>query len=118
MSIEVLNGRRDGFIGPDRVYVGRWNSPHKLRSSPLANPYTIGKDGTREEVIEAYQAWLLVQINNESPGVMNELKRIAALAKASDVLYLTCWCKPEGCHADIIKLCVEWILAEESSSDA
>lgn len=41
---------------PYDVYIGR--------GSPFGNPYEIGKDGTREEVIESYRYHLFYQIDN------------------------------------------------------
>lgn len=41
---------------PYDVYIGR--------GSPFGNPYEIGKDGTRDEVIENYRYHLFYQIDN------------------------------------------------------
>lgn len=41
---------------PYDVYIGR--------GSPFGNPYEIGKDGTRDEVIESYRYHLFYQIDN------------------------------------------------------
>lgn len=66
----------------DRVYVGR---PGKW-----GNPFVIGRDGTRDEVIAKYRAWIVTQ-----PA------RMAALAelRGKD---LVCWCAPLPCHADVL----------------
>jgi Domain of unknown function (DUF4326) len=49
---KVLNARRVGRrSAPDRVYVGR--------PSKWGNPFVIGRDGTRDEVIAKYRAWIL-----------------------------------------------------------
>lgn len=61
------------------------------RPSILGNPFSIGPDGTREEVIEKYHEWAPTQ-----PRVM---KAIADLHE-DDVL--GCWCKPKACHGDVI----------------
>jgi hypothetical protein len=51
---KVLNARRVGRRqAPDRVYVGR--------PSKWGNPVVIGRDGSRDEVIAKYRAWLVQQ---------------------------------------------------------
>lgn len=64
------------------VYIGR--------PSKWGNPYTIGRDGTREEVIEKYYLYLL-----ERPALMK------ALPELKDKT-LGCWCSPQACHGDIL----------------
>ena len=76
---KVLNKRKD-IISPNAVYVGR---PTKW-----GNPFIIGKDGTREEVISKYRE----KIIREPPGDFSELR-------GKD---LVCWCAPLPCHADIL----------------
>ena len=65
------------------VYVGR--------PSKFGNPFEIGKDGTREEVIEKYREWFFAQ-----PELMKEAKE-----KLKGKV-LACWCAPQACHADIL----------------
>jgi hypothetical protein len=36
--IGVINGKRDGFIGQDKIYIGRANKFYGLQKSPLHNP--------------------------------------------------------------------------------
>lgn len=64
------------------VYIGR---PTKW-----GNPFTIGRDGTRDEVIQKYREWITTQ--PELLGSVHELKgkRIA------------CWCAPHYCHGDVL----------------
>ena len=59
---KVLNmdGRR-GVVPSGAVYIGRRMTRIGLAGSKWANPFKIGLDGTREEVIEKYRAWLLEQ---------------------------------------------------------
>ena len=77
------------------VYIGR--------PSLLGNPYRIGEDGSRDEVIAKYRAWLWQQIRQRG-AVYHELFRLAEIARTGD-LYLICWCKQidreVGCHGDI-----------------
>jgi len=64
------------------VYIGR---PSKWR-----NPFVIGKDGNREEVIEKYKKWLL---NNKE--LMADLWELRGKI-------LACWCAPQSCHGDVL----------------
>ncbi len=67
----------------DARYVGRPGS--------FGNPYVIGLDGNREEVLEKYMAYLI-----GNPQLM-ELAKIELKGKD-----LVCWCAPRPCHADIL----------------
>ena len=77
----VVNCRREAY---DR-YIGR--------GSPFGNPFVIGIDGDRAQVIAKYRAWFI-----------DELKRpeFVAQVQALRGLRLGCFCKPAGCHGDII----------------
>ena len=80
---KVLNAKRVGRAGAaDRIYVGR--------PSKWGNPFVIGRDGTRDEVIAKYRAWVVRQ-----PVLM------AALDELRDK-DLVCWCAPERCHAEVL----------------
>ncbi|MCI0389227.1 MAG: DUF4326 domain-containing protein [Acidobacteria bacterium] len=98
--INIVN--RKTYRG-EGVYIGR--------PSLLGNPYRIGRDGTREEVIIRYRAWLWRQIQ-EQGDVYRELHRLAEIARNGD-LNLICWCKqPDqeiACHGDVLKASVNWI---------
>ena len=76
----VLNKRQlKAGEGIGAVYVGR--------PSKWGNPFAIGRDGTRAEVIEKYQQYIVKQ------GVdFSELK-------GKDLI---CWCSPLPCHADVL----------------
>jgi hypothetical protein len=77
---QVLNQRRDGR--PDgSVYIGR--------PSKWGNPFVIGKDGSRAEVILKYENWICQSM---LVGQLDELK-------GKD---LVCWCAPAGCHGDVL----------------
>lgn len=67
---------------PYDVYIGR--------GSIWGNPFIIGKDGTREEVIEKYREYFLWHTNLLSK--VHELKGLT----------LGCFCKPEACHGDVL----------------
>jgi hypothetical protein len=88
---ELLNMRgRRGVIPPGAVYVGRAMPRIGLRASKWANPFKIGRDGTREEVIAKFHEWLLRQ-----PTLMAALPEL----RGPD---LACWCAPLPCHGDVL----------------
>jgi hypothetical protein len=71
------------------VYVGR---PHpRYGSGPWGNPFVIGRDGDRAEVLAKYSEWLAEQPRLRERA-MQELRGKV----------LGCWCVPEGCHAEIL----------------
>lgn len=76
--------KRHGDAPANAIYVGR---PTKW-----GNPYVIGKDGTREVVIDKYRALLL-----SMPP--HALTLALAPLRGKD---LVCWCSPDVCHADVL----------------
>lgn len=75
----VKHCKRDGAD----VYIGR--------PSPYGNPFEIGRDGTRSEVIEKFRDWLLAN------PYMLRMARRDLLGKT-----LGCWCAPAECHGDVL----------------
>jgi hypothetical protein len=78
MPTTVVNLRKE----PYDTYVGR--------GSPWGNPFRIGRDGTRDEVIEQYREWLLY-----NPELMARLPELKGKR-------LGCYCKPLRCHGDVL----------------
>jgi hypothetical protein len=70
------------------VYIGR--ACKGWKASKWANPFHIGKDGTREQVIEKYRYYVLA-----TPHL------VAALPELKDKV-LGCWCNPLPCHGDVL----------------
>lgn len=71
---------------PYDVYIGR--------GSLFGNPFKIGIDGTREEVIEKYKEYFDDKIRKDMRF------RISVFDLKGKIL--GCWCKPKCCHGDII----------------
>ena len=76
-----------------------WNAstedypPHAVpiaRPTKLGNPFVIGRDGTREEVLAKYEAYL-----RRRPDLMARVREL----HGKDLL---CWCAPLPCNGDII----------------
>ena len=77
------------------------------RPSPLGNPFRIGRDGSREEVIRKYRVWLWGEIKKRG-RVYDELLKLVEWDREVEVTLLW-WCKPLPCHGDVIKRAVEWL---------
>ena len=62
------------------------------RPSKWGNPYRIGADGDRDQVLKKYREYLAA-----NPSLVEDAK------KELRGKNLACWCKPsEDCHADIL----------------
>ena len=60
------------------------------RATKWGNPFVIGRDGNRGEVIAKYSAWIRTQ-----PHLMNALPELREKV-------LGCWCAPSPCHGDVL----------------
>ncbi|MCH8142520.1 MAG: DUF4326 domain-containing protein [Proteobacteria bacterium] len=78
--MEVVSRRGGRITGPDDVYIGR--------PSKWGNPFTIGIDGERDKVIEAYREYAQAFTHEELKELRNKT--------------LVCWCKPLACHGDVL----------------
>jgi hypothetical protein len=76
------------------LYIGRGKGGTVPRTGRgmWGNPFHVGKDGTREEVIEKYERWLL----RERPDL------VALIPKEVKGKRLGCTCKPNPCHGDVL----------------
>src|SRR5260370_40207688 len=74
----VVHCKRDRYD----IYIGR--------PSKWGNPYVIGRDGTREQVIAKYRAWVL-----RRPELLAALPELRGKT-------LGCWCAPQPCHGDVL----------------
>jgi hypothetical protein len=66
-----------------RVYIGR--------PSKWGNPFVIGRDGDREQVVAKYRAWLA-----EQPDLLLQLHELIGKD-------LVCWCAPKPCHGHVLQ---------------
>ena len=78
----VLNRSLTHGVPRGAVYVGR--------RSKWGNPFHIGADGTRDEVVVLYRQYLL-----SSPDLITALPELTGRD-------LVCWCAPAACHADVL----------------
>lgn len=84
--MRVLNKHRD-CIPADAVYIGR--------GSCWGNPFVIGPDGSRNEVIEKYTYWIC-----DNPALLERLKELIGKD-------LVCFCSPKMCHGHVLQLLLE-----------
>lgn len=75
----VVHCKREPFD----VYIGR--------PGPWGNPFQLGADGDRDEVLTKYRAWL-----QRNPEIVEKAK-----AELRDKV-LGCWCAPKACHGDVL----------------
>ncbi len=78
------------------VYIGR--------PSKWGNPFSVGKDGTREQVIDKYREWIL---DPEQVNLIESLHEIRGKV-------LGCWCAPKPCHGEILVELSTWGEQHES----
>ncbi len=89
---------------PGQAYVGR--------PTALGNPFAIGRDGSRAEVIQLYRAWLWRQMQQQGSPQRKALEQLLQQA-ATGRLELLCWCAPLACHAEVIRSALHWLAAQE-----
>ena len=75
---KVVHCKKDAYD----VYIGR--------GSIWGNPFVIGKDGDRDQVIEKYRRYLL--------GREDLIEKLPELRGK----VLGCFCKPKNCHGDVL----------------
>jgi hypothetical protein len=75
---KVVNMNRQAYTH----YIGR--------GSMWGNPFKIGVDGTRDEVVEKYR-----ELVTNDPYLMSMLPSLKGKV-------LGCFCKPKKCHGDVL----------------
>jgi Domain of unknown function (DUF4326) len=91
--------RRSGLLVPAHVKLGAPRAVHCSRErhhvyigrpAKWGNPFKIGRDGNRGEVIALYECWL-----REDDTLMATLGELRGKV-------LGCWCAPRACHGDVL----------------
>ena len=77
--MKVVHCQRDAYTH----YIGR--------PSSLGNPFVLGRDGNRAQVIRQFEFYA-----RNTPGVLADIRALPADA------ILGCWCHPKPCHGDVI----------------
>ena len=81
----VLNWRLDGWP-PDAVLI--------TRPGILSNPYVIGRDGSRQQVIDRFELYARARIVSD-PAFLKAILD----TEGRDLL---CCCRPLPCHGEVI----------------
>ncbi len=93
-TIQVVHCKKE----PYDVYIGR--------PSKWGNPFVIGRDGTRPQVLTKYREWVQTR-----PDLMTALPELRGKT-------LGCWCAPFNlCHGDVLKQLVDALSGESPSGD-
>ena len=89
MNLNIVNIKSGKPFG---LYIGRANVYYHQPESLFHNPFVIGKDGTRAEVIEKFREYAL-----RTPDILSKLYLI-------DNQVLGCWCNwpDEDCHGRVL----------------
>ena len=91
---KVVHCKRDEFD----VYIGR--------GSIWGNPFVIGRDGERDEVIALYRKYLWNRLNAGDSEI--GLYELASLHNRK----LGCYCSPAPCHGDVLAKAAAWAVGE------
>ena len=78
----TVHNKHKSTAPADAVYVGR---PTKW-----GNPFVIGRDGTRQQVVQKYKDYIL---SNES--LLSQIHEL----RGKDLI---CFCAPQQCHGDVL----------------
>lgn len=84
--MKVVNLRKEKHT----VYIGR--------GSIFGNPFVIGRNGSRNNVIKKYENWIKQNLWKGTKLT----KRGQAIYNLPENAILGCFCKPKACHGDII----------------
>lgn len=84
------------------VYIGRGKCPKTGMYGKWGNPFILGKDGNREEVIVKFREYIL-----NCPDLMNSLHELYEKT-------LACWCSPLACHGDVLAELVSKYVSDDS----
>lgn len=79
-------------LGPARV-VHCLHEPHHVyigRHSKWGNPFKVGRNDTRQQVIQRYKHYL-----SQCPWLLADLSELEGLV-------LGCWCSPHACHGEVL----------------
>lgn len=88
----VINRRDVPFTSTvSTIYIGR--------PSIFGNPFLLGRDGTRSQVIEKYEVYVRDRIEKDA--------KFREAVKSLCGKVLSCYCKPLACHGDVLATIAE-----------
>ena len=94
-SMRILNKKDTKIIPHNAIYIGR--------PSFWGNPFVIGEDGDREDVLAMHALWLKDLWRNDI-GHDQFASRLQELLGKD----LVCWCAPLPCHGDTLRKAALW----------
>jgi len=72
-----------------------------MRGPRFGNPFVMGKDGDRGEVLTKYRQWLWNKIQNDK-AYADQVRELLGHN-------LCCCCTPAPCHGDILEAAAKWL---------
>lgn len=69
-----------------------------MRPSILGNPFVIGRDGTREEVIEKFREYFKQRISADESLLIDPFCQAVRNLVGKKI---GCCCSPDACHGDV-----------------
>ena len=85
-----------------RTYKGKRSIKMVDRKTLFGNPFPIGKDGTRYEVVCKHRAWLLAWLWDKEEITIGRYNNKWVCQHIEELRgqALGCWCDPLPCHVD------------------
>jgi len=78
---------------------------NSMRGGAWGNPFVIGRDGDRAEVVEKYRDWLWARIKADP--------LFAARVRSLHGKDLVCCCAPRPCHGDVLEKVAAYLACED-----
>ena len=77
-----------------RTHVSAAEDKYIGRPSMGGNPFVMGRDGTRKEVIAQFKTYAIQRMKTDII--------FAAYVRSLRGKTLVCWCAPQACHGDVL----------------
>ncbi len=65
------------------------------RATPWGNPFVLGRDGDRDEVITKFYWWAFTSPDPKASWIRQNVSALHGKV-------LGCWCAPQACHGDVL----------------
>lgn len=93
-TVAVLNRyHHGGRVPPGAVDI--------MRGTRWGNPFVIGRDGDRADVVRKYRRWLWQAIQTDT-GMADAVRQLHGRD-------LCCCCAPAACHGDVLVAAAAWL---------
>ena len=94
------NNLKEWMQDDKNVYIGRAgivfidNERYPKENSIWCNPFKIGKDGDRDDVINKYEKYI--------KGLLKKNSKLVESLQMLKGKNLGCWCAPDKCHGHVL----------------